>query len=158
VDAQHLNKTTNITFVELAGCEKYPPLQGQGGALPADASRAQKGLLAVSDVLCALSSRAAFVPYRNSKLTFLLQPSLTPDSASIVLTNVRSEDYRCTETANALTYAAQIQQAVDANAPQVARKQPQQAVHESTDMDAWIGQRAIPLGMGNRRSRSRPWK
>jgi hypothetical protein len=149
------DKTTNITFVELAGCEKYPPLQGQGGALPADASRAQKGLLAVSDVLCALSSRASFVPYRNSKLTYLLQRSLTPESSSIVLANVRSEEHRCTETANALVYAAQIQHIADSSS---SRKQPQQAACESTDMDAWIGERAMPLGLGGRQSRSKPWR
>ena len=43
-----------------------------------------KSLSALTDVFVALSKKAAHVPYRNSKLTFLLQPclSIEPDAES----------------------------------------------------------------------------
>lgn len=48
-----------------------------------------KSLSALGDVMSALSSSKTYVPYRNSKLTYLLEPCLGGEgSKSLMLVNI----------------------------------------------------------------------
>ena len=66
---------SQLSLVDLAGSERA----AKTGATPEQLKEAQsinKSLSALGDVISALSSDASYVPYRNNKLTMLMQDSL----------------------------------------------------------------------------------
>lgn len=58
--------------VDLAGSERVK-VSGVTGALLREATNINSSLSALGDVMQALDQKQKHVPYRNSKLTFLLQ-------------------------------------------------------------------------------------
>ena len=64
-----------LCLVDLAGSEKVK-LSGVVGSHLKEAQHINKSLAALGDVMEALDSKSKHVPYRNSKLTYLLQDSL----------------------------------------------------------------------------------
>jgi len=65
----------NLHLVDLAGSERVDRSEVVGDRLK-EAQHINKSLSALGDVIFALSQKSAHVPYRNSKLTQLLQTSL----------------------------------------------------------------------------------
>ena len=75
-----------------------------------EAMSINKSLSALGDVISSLSSGAKFVPYRNNKLTQLMQDSLGGNAKTLMFVNLSPADYNADETAGALTYASRVKE------------------------------------------------
>ena len=67
-----------------------------------------KSLSALGDVISALSSGETFIPYRNNKLTQLMQDSLGGNAKTLMFVNFSPADYNRDESLAALTYAQRV--------------------------------------------------
>jgi len=65
-----------LTLVDLAGSERLSRTEATG-SLAAETAAINKSLSALGDVMTAIGHKESHVPFRNSKLTFLLQPALS---------------------------------------------------------------------------------
>nr|XP_042121163.1 kinesin-like protein KIF21A isoform X16 [Peromyscus maniculatus bairdii] len=99
--------TAKFHFVDLAGSERLKRT-GATGERAKEGISINCGLLALGNVISALgdkSKRATHVPYRDSKLTRLLQDSLGGNSQTIMIACVSPSDRDFMETLNTLKYA-----------------------------------------------------
>lgn len=76
--------------MDLAGSERVWKSGAQGERLK-EAQNINKSLLALGEVIQALRAKQAHVPFRNSKLTYLLQDSLGKGSKTIMMVQVRAQ-------------------------------------------------------------------
>ncbi|XP_075366357.1 kinesin-like protein KIFC3 isoform X2 [Mycteria americana] len=79
-----LRTTGKLNLVDLAGSERVGRSGAEGRRLR-EAQHINKSLSALGDVIYALRSRQGHVPFRNSKLTYLLQDSLSGDSKTLMM-------------------------------------------------------------------------
>lgn len=94
-------------FVDLAGSERLKR-SGATGDRAKEGISINCGLLALGNVISALgdqSQKALHIPYRNSKLTRLLQDSLGGNSKTVMIACVSPSDRDFMETLNTLKYA-----------------------------------------------------
>lgn len=99
--------TSKFHFVDLAGSERLKRT-GATGERQKEGISINCGLLALGNVISALgdkSKRALHIPYRDSKLTRLLQDSLGGNSQTVMIACVSPSDRDFMETLNTLKYA-----------------------------------------------------
>lgn len=99
--------TAKFHFVDLAGSERLKRT-GATGERAKEGISINCGLLALGNVISALgdvSKRALHVPYRDSKLTRLLQDSLGGNSQTVMIACISPSDRDFMETLNTLKYA-----------------------------------------------------
>ncbi|XP_056273815.1 kinesin-like protein KIF21A isoform X3 [Pseudoliparis swirei] len=99
--------TAKFHFVDLAGSERLKRT-GATGERAKEGIAINCGLLALGNVISALgdrSKRSSHVPYRDSKLTRLLQDSLGGNSQTVMIACISPSDRDFMETLNALKYA-----------------------------------------------------
>uniref|UniRef100_A0A8C3A082 Kinesin family member 21A n=1 Tax=Cyclopterus lumpus TaxID=8103 RepID=A0A8C3A082_CYCLU len=99
--------TAKFHFVDLAGSERLKRT-GATGDRAKEGISINCGLLALGNVISALgdrSKRSSHVPYRDSKLTRLLQDSLGGNSQTVMIACISPSDRDFMETLNALKYA-----------------------------------------------------
>jgi kinesin family protein 4/21/27 len=87
-----------------AGSERAKRTGAEGARLR-EAININKGLLALAKVISALVDCQGHVPYRDSKLTRLLQDSLGGNSRTLMLACVSPADVNREESLNTLRYA-----------------------------------------------------
>ncbi|XP_023203228.1 kinesin-like protein KIF21A isoform X4 [Xiphophorus maculatus] len=99
--------TAKFHFVDLAGSERLKRT-GATGDRAKEGISINCGLLALGNVISALgdrSKRSSHVPYRDSKLTRLLQDSLGGNSQTVMIACISPSDLDFMETLNTLKYA-----------------------------------------------------
>ncbi|KAK4689080.1 hypothetical protein P7C73_g1042, partial [Tremellales sp. Uapishka_1] len=101
--------TSKYNMVDLAGSERLKRTAAQGDRMREGIS-INSGLLALGNVISALAdpakAKTAHIPYRDSKLTRLLQDSLGGNAYTIMIACVSPIEYNVGETLNTLKYAA----------------------------------------------------
>eukprot|EP00794_Sanderia_malayensis_P016767 gene16767-18461_t len=99
--------TAKFNFVDLAGSERLKRT-GATGDRAKEGISINQGLLSLGNVISALgdsTKRGCHVPYRDSKLTRLLQDSLGGNSRTVMIACVSPSDRDFMETLNTLKYA-----------------------------------------------------
>lgn len=91
-------------LVDLAGSERAGKTKAVGERLK-EGININRGLLSLGNVISALCDGNSHVPYRNSKLTRLLQDSLGGNSHTVMIACVSPADSNLEETLNTLRYA-----------------------------------------------------
>ncbi|XP_029556962.1 chromosome-associated kinesin KIF4 isoform X1 [Salmo trutta] len=101
------NVVSKLHLVDLAGSERQKKTKAEGDRLKEGIS-INRGLLSLGNVISALgdeNKKGTFVPYRDSKLTRLLQDSLGGNSHTLMIACVSPADSNIEETINTLRYA-----------------------------------------------------
>ncbi|XP_076285270.1 kinesin-like protein 68D [Lasioglossum baleicum] len=94
-----------LNLVDLAGSERQSKTGACGERLK-EASKINLSLSALGNVISALvDGKTTHVPYRDSKLTRLLQDSLGGNSKTIMVANIGPASYNYDETLTTLRYA-----------------------------------------------------
>eukprot|EP00300_Choanocystis_sp_HF-7_P017837 c19851_g1_i1.p1 GENE.c19851_g1_i1~~c19851_g1_i1.p1 ORF type:complete len:1217 (+),score=220.68 c19851_g1_i1:108-3653(+) len=101
--------SSKLHLVDLAGSERVSKSKATGDQLT-EARNINKSLSALGDVIAALTARSGnsntHVPYRNSKLTFLLQDSLCGHSRTAMFVNMSPSSDNFWETISTLNFGA----------------------------------------------------
>ena len=95
----------NLNLVDLAGSER---LKGEEAARTTETKNINKSLSNLGNVILALLKKQDHIPYRNSKLTHLLMPSLGGNSKTLMLLNISPLDECFNETLNSLRFASNV--------------------------------------------------
>lgn len=96
-----------LFLVDLAGSERAGK-SGVTGAQMKETQFINKSLSALGDVMEALDQKAKHVPYRNSKLTYLLQDSLGGNSRTMMIVTVCPTESTIEETMFTLGFASRV--------------------------------------------------
>lgn len=124
-DGEELVKTGKLNLVDLAGSENI----GRSGAVERRAREAgniNQSLLTLGRVITALVDKAPHVPYRESKLTRLLQDSLGGRTKTSIIATISSSVANLEETLSTLDYAHRARNIT--NRPEINQKMTKRAL------------------------------
>ncbi|CAJ1937424.1 unnamed protein product [Sphenostylis stenocarpa] len=96
-----------LHLVDLAGSERVDRSEATGDRLK-EAQHINKSLSALGDVIFALSQKSSHVPYRNSKLTQLLQSSLGGQAKTLMFVQLNPDVASYSETVSTLKFAERV--------------------------------------------------
>ncbi|XP_068597366.1 kinesin-like protein KIF11 [Brachionichthys hirsutus] len=119
LDGEELVKIGKLNLVDLAGSENI----GRSGAVDKRAREAgniNQSLLTLGRVITALVEKRPHVPYRESKLTRILQDSLGGRTKTSIIATVSPSSSNMEETLSTLEYASRAKNIV--NKPEVNQK------------------------------------
>ncbi|XP_020273784.1 kinesin-like protein KIN-14J isoform X2 [Asparagus officinalis] len=98
---------SHMWLVDLAGSERVGKTEVEGERLK-ESQFINKSLSALGDVISALASKNPHIPYRNSKLTHLLQSSLGGDCKTLMFTQISPSSADLGETLCSLNFASRV--------------------------------------------------
>ncbi|MBN3293254.1 KIFC3 protein, partial [Polypterus senegalus] len=113
VTVNGLNMTTGtrtsgkLNLVDLAGSERIAKSGAEGSRLR-EAQCINKSLAALGDVIHALRTKQGHIPFRNSKLTYLLQDSLSGDSKTLMMVQISPVEKNVSESICSLKFAQRV--------------------------------------------------
>ncbi|CAG9858153.1 unnamed protein product [Phyllotreta striolata] len=97
-------KVGKLNLIDLAGSERQSKTGATGDRLR-EATKINKALSSLGNVIYGLAENSAHIPYRDSKLTRLLQDSLGGNSKTIMIANIGPANFNYEETIITLRYA-----------------------------------------------------
>lgn len=105
LDGQQHLRMGKLHMVDLAGSERQAKTGASGDRLK-EANKINLSLSTLGNVISALvDGKSTHIPYRNSKLTRLLQDSLGGNSKTVMIANLGPALYNVDETISTLRYA-----------------------------------------------------
>lgn len=105
LDGENHIRVGKLNLVDLAGSERQSKTGAQGERLK-EATKINLSLSALGNVISALvDGRSTHIPYRDSKLTRLLQDSLGGNARTVMVANIGPASYNVEETLTTLRYA-----------------------------------------------------
>ena len=96
-----------LNLVDLAGSERTKRSGAQGTRM-SEACAINKSLSCLGDVFASIARGDKHVPYRNSKLTYLLAPCLGGDGKTLMFVNVSPDEDSSEETSCSLRFAEKV--------------------------------------------------
>ncbi|CAC5380917.1 KIF3A [Mytilus coruscus] len=104
-DGKHHVRAGKLHLVDLAGSERQAKTGATGQRLK-EATKINLSLSTLGNVISSLvDGKSTHIPYRNSKLTRLLQDSLGGNSKTAMIANIGPADYNFDESISSLRYA-----------------------------------------------------
>ncbi|KUG00972.1 Kinesin-4 [Phytophthora nicotianae] len=101
--------TGRLVLVDLAGSERLSKTADTSALTVRESQHINKSLAAVGDVLSALLAKEKHIPFRNSKLTHLLQDSLSGNAnRTLLFVHVSPRSTDVNETINSLKFASRV--------------------------------------------------
>lgn len=97
----------SLHLVDLAGSERVDKSEVTGAGLK-EAQHINRSLSALGDVIASLAQKNSHVPYRNSKLTQLLQDSLGGQAKTLMFVHISPEPEALGETISTLKFAERV--------------------------------------------------
>ncbi|KAL5967806.1 Kinesin-like protein KIF3A [Taenia solium] len=104
-EGKQILRQGKLHLVDLAGSERQSKTGAEGQRLY-ESNKINLSLATLGNVISALADgKSTHVPYRNSKLTRLLQDSLGGNSKTVMIANIGPTDYNYDESMSTLRYA-----------------------------------------------------